>query len=135
MAANSSQCCVYVYLRKKSYNIVNSPIWRTDRSLWNNFNFLCKLTPLPSPLPIQSVYNLQRVHMHTVFPPTHLECWCKPLGPNGSNSGLGTPFFSVRYVTLFYVLKKECYFLFRSFLKFFATYGTQKNVTFFSDLF
>ena len=30
-------------------------------------------------------------------------------------SGLGTPFFSVRYVTFFYVLKGERYILFRSF--------------------
>ena len=50
-------------------------------------------------------------------------------------TGLGTPFFSVRYVTSFYVLKKEFYVLFRSFLEFLATYGTQKNVTFFSVLF
>ena len=42
-------------------------------------------------------------------------------------AGLGTPFFSVRYVTFFYVLKKEHYVLFHSFLKFLATYGTQKQ--------
>ena len=53
----------------------------------------------------------------------------------GGYAGLGTPFFSVRYVSFFYVLKKECYVLFCSFLKFVATYGTQKNVTFFSVLF
>ena len=46
-------------------------------------------------------------------------------------AGLGTPFFSVQNVTFFYVLKKECYVLFRSFLEFLATYGTQKNVMFF----
>ena len=46
-------------------------------------------------------------------------------------AGLGTPFFSVQNVTFFYVLKKESYVLFRSFLEFLATYGTQKNVTFF----
>ena len=45
--------------------------------------------------------------------------------------GLGTPFFSVRYVKFFYVLKKERSVLFRSFLKFFS-YETQKNVPFFS---
>ena len=43
-------------------------------------------------------------------------------------AGLGSSFFSVRYITFFYVLKKELYILFRSFLEFLATYGTQKNV-------
>ena len=42
-------------------------------------------------------------------------------------SGLGTPFFSVRYVTFFSVLKKERSVLFCSFLEFLATYDTQKN--------
>ena len=38
-------------------------------------------------------------------------------------AGLGTPFFSVRYVTFFYVLKRECYVLFRSLV----TYQTPKE--------
>ena len=50
-------------------------------------------------------------------------------------SGMGTPFFSVRYVTFFSVLKKERYNLFRSFLEFLATYETQNNVMFFFVLF
>ena len=50
-------------------------------------------------------------------------------------AGLGTPFFSVWYVTFFSVLKKERFVLFRSFLEFLATYETQKNVPFFSILF
>ena len=50
-------------------------------------------------------------------------------------AGLGTPFFSVRYVSFFSILKKECSILFRSFLKFLATYETQKSVLFFSVLF
>ena len=53
-------------------------------------------------------------------------------GQNGSGAGLGTPFFSVRYVTFFSTLKKERSILFRSFLKLLATYETQKNVPFFS---
>ena len=56
-------------------------------------------------------------------------------GPHGSTvcaqAGLGTPFFSVWYVTFFSFLKKEHSVLFRSFLEFLATYETQKNVTFF----
>ena len=51
-----------------------------------------------------------------------------------SNTGLGTPFFSVQYVTFFSVQKRERYVLFLSFLEFLATYETQKNaknVTFF----
>ena len=44
-----------------------------------------------------------------------------------STAGLGTPFFSVRYVTFFSILKKERSVLFRSFLEFLATYETQKN--------
>ena len=63
------------------------------------------------------------------------EIFTKNLTPHRLTPGLGTPFFSVRYVTFFYVLKKERYVLFRSFLEFLATYGTQKNVTFFSVLF
>ena len=50
-------------------------------------------------------------------------------------AGLGTAFFSVRYVPFFSVLKKERSVLFRSFLEFLATYETQKNVPFFSVLF
>ena len=53
-------------------------------------------------------------------------------------SGLGTPFFSTLFRAVRYVLfgsKKERYVLFRSFHKFLATYETQKNVPFFSDLF
>ena len=50
-------------------------------------------------------------------------------------SGLGTPFFSVWYVTFFSVLKKECSVLSRSFLEFLVTYETQINVPFFSVLF
>ena len=50
-------------------------------------------------------------------------------------AGLGTPFFSVWYVTFFSVLKKERSILFCSFLEFLATYETQKNVPFFSVLF
>ena len=46
-------------------------------------------------------------------------------------AGLGTPFFSVRYVTFFSVLKKEHSVLFHSFLKFLATNETQKNIPFF----
>ena len=42
-------------------------------------------------------------------------------------TGLGTPFFSVRYITFFSILKKECSVLFHSFLEFLATYETQKN--------
>ena len=49
-------------------------------------------------------------------------------------AGLGTPFFSVRYVTFFSVLKKERSVLFRSFLEFLVTYETQKNVLFRSFL-
>ena len=45
--------------------------------------------------------------------------------------GLGTPFFSVRYVAFFSILKKERSILFHSFLEFLATYETQKNVPFF----
>ena len=52
--------------------------------------------------------------------------------------GLGTAFFSVRYVTFFSVLKKKRSVLFRSFLEFLATYETlqrternAKNATFF----
>ena len=45
----------------------------------------------------------------------------------GNYSGLGTPFFSVRYITFFSILKKECSVLFHSFLEFLATYETQKN--------
>ena len=37
---------------------------------------------------------------------------------SGFSSGLGTPFFSVQYVTFFSVLKKEHSILFRSFLEF-----------------
>ena len=48
------------------------------------------------------------------------------------NSGLGTPFFSVQNVLFFFVLKRERYVLFCSFLKFLETYETQKNVPFFS---
>ena len=51
---------------------------------------------------------------------------------NHSQSGLGTLFFSVRCVTFFSVLKKECSVLFHYFLEFLATYETQKNVPFFS---
>ena len=47
-------------------------------------------------------------------------------------SGLGTLFFSVRYITFFSFLKKERSLLFRCFLEFLATYETQKNVPFFS---
>ena len=43
-------------------------------------------------------------------------------------SGLGTPFFFVRYVTFLSVLKKECSVVFHSFLEFLATYETQKNI-------
>ena len=43
-------------------------------------------------------------------------------------------YFPLRYVMFFYVLKEERYVLFHSFLEFLATYGTQKNVTFFSVL-
>ena len=52
-----------------------------------------------------------------------------------SQAGLGTPFFSILYVTFFSVLKKERSVVFRSFLKFLATYETQKNALFFSILF
>ena len=48
------------------------------------------------------------------------------------NSGLGTPFFSVQNVLFFFVIKRERYVLFCSFLKFLETYETQKNVLFFS---
>ena len=54
--------------------------------------------------------------------------------PLRKNAGLGTRSFPLRYITYFYVLKEERYVLFRSFLEFLATYGTQKNVTFFPVL-
>ena len=50
---------------------------------------------------------------------------------HGSHQGWA-PFFSVRSVTFFSVLKRVCYVLFRSCLEFLATYETQKNVPFFS---
>ena len=43
-------------------------------------------------------------------------------------SGLGTAFFSVRYVPFFSILFKERSVLFHSFFGFLATYETQKNV-------
>ena len=45
---------------------------------------------------------------------------------------VGHSVFSVQNVPFFSVLKRERHVLFRSFLEIFATYETQKNVTFFS---
>ena len=61
--------------------------------------------------------------------------WLISANPVKLEPGLGTPFFSVQYVTFFSVLKKERSVLFHSFLEFLATYETQKNVPFFSVLF
>ena len=61
--------------------------------------------------------------------------WASQILEKTVNPGLGTAFFCVQNVPFFCVLKRERYVLFRSFFEFFATYETQKNVTFFSVLF
>ena len=46
---------------------------------------------------------------------------------NVLNAGLGTPFFSVQNVPFFFVLKRERYVLFRSFLEFIETQKERKE--------